>query len=248
MYKIVEFDEELLLQCYGLLHVNSFGIDNYHAGGEGGEQTSELVNIEHAGCGLYIEASVFDHSCVPNACVLGDRLLLEVRALRPIEAGERIYIDYIQDIKPKSERVAQLEARYFFTCACAEGCQPQLAKPFDHLVDYRRLNVLNNLIDKLKPTDTTTTTANQLYSLINQRLDLQQTYYASVGNHPCLALHYYQFLHFIIQNHHLLPPIDNEKTIQLSKKLIHQLKTTFGEEHVFYQTLVGVGTLIINKV
>ncbi|OTF78556.1 Set and mynd domain-containing protein-like protein, partial [Euroglyphus maynei] len=112
-YQIDDYDPELLLKCYGILHVNSFGIDCYD---------TDNLTIDHRGCGLYLEASVFDHSCIPNACAAGDSLALEIRALRPIRPGDLIYLDYIQDILPKDQRIKHLEERYFFTCHCNGGC------------------------------------------------------------------------------------------------------------------------------
>lgn len=164
------------------MHVNSFGIDSYYSAEEAEDATADVV-IDHCGSGLYIEASVFDHSCVPNACASGDGIVLEIRALSPIRKGDQIYIDYLQDIQPRTERQSTLADRYFFTCQCAKGCSDDAAKngtAFDAALDYKRMEVLSRLIDSLLQTNSSSDTKtmseinwSQLYRFYKQRLRFQ---------------------------------------------------------------------------
>ena len=111
LYKIESYDYNLLLRAYGILHVNSFSIDCYLPDDNATESSSDVI-IEQVGTGLYIEPSVFDHSCgCPNAAASGDFLQLEIRALSPIRKGELIYIDYLQDVMPRAERQKTLSER-----------------------------------------------------------------------------------------------------------------------------------------
>ncbi|KAH7639915.1 hypothetical protein DERF_015997 [Dermatophagoides farinae] len=255
-YQIDDYDAELLLQCYGLLHVNSFGIDCYD---------TDNLTIDHRGCGLYIEASVFDHSCMPNACAAGDGLALEIRALRPIRPGDLIYLDYVQDILPKDQRIKHLEERYFFTCKCIGGCADNIDSDDDHHnnafdsnVDFKRYRVLDNLIESLNPNnnnnnnndgddddgensdDLDEDTWRQLYQLWTQRLTIQEEYYRKCVYHPCLSLFYQSFLRFLILNHHRfwMDGIEAEMNRVMAKTREH-LAITHGNHHEFYRWTVG---------
>ncbi|XP_017484555.1 PREDICTED: N-lysine methyltransferase SMYD2-like [Rhagoletis zephyria] len=226
LYKIENYDYDLLLRAYGLLHVNSFGIDSYYSAVT---DNATDVQIDHCGSALYIEASVFDHSCVPNACASGDGMLLEIRALSPICKGEQIYIDYLQDIQPRVERQSILADRYFFTCACSRGCSETLnsEKAFDAGINYKSFDVLNRLIDSMLQTNSSNIDApfnktssdinwSQLYRFYKQRLRLQEAYYKEAGYHPCLSLYYREFLRFVLVNQHRFseqePPSQQENS------------------------------------
>ena len=228
LYKIENFDRKLLLRAYGILHVNSFGIDHY----------SEETTIEHRGTGLYVEASVFDHSCVPNACASGNDRMLEIRALSPIKPGDTIYIDYIQDVLPKTERLETLSGRYFFTCQCELGCKDGLGdKAFDSSVDYKRYKVLKNLIEAIQ-TSINEKPSNkvdwpQLHKLFKQRLAIQEQYYSRCGYHPCLSLFYQSYLQFAIIHHTKLSDIEDH-CHQILMKAKEHLSITHGTTHPFY--------------
>nr|XP_027199729.1 N-lysine methyltransferase SMYD2-B-like [Dermatophagoides pteronyssinus] len=248
-YKIDDYDHELLLKCYGLLHVNSFGIDCYD---------TDNLTIDHRGCGLYLEASVFDHSCVPNACAAGDSLTLEIRALRPIRPGDLIYLDYIQDILPKDERIKHLEERYFFTCQCIGGCDNTIDSndAFDSKVDFKRYKILENLIERLNSNNNNNNDDNgndnnddndhdedtwrQLYQLWTQRLVIQEEYYRKCVYHPCLSLFYQTFLRFFILNHQRfwMDGVETEMNRVMTKTREH-LAITHGNHHQFYRWTVG---------
>ncbi|KPM05877.1 Set and mynd domain-containing protein-like protein [Sarcoptes scabiei] len=224
-YKIENFNLDLLLRCYGLLQINSFGIDCYDA---------TTQTIDHRGCGLYVEASVFDHSCVPNACASGDGLVLEIRALRPIEIGEEIFIDYVQDVLARKERNMILEDRYFFTCQCEFGCDPKLYEPFDNEIDFKRYEVLNNLILTLASKDHSERDTKRLLQLYQQRLAIQERFYQRCRYHPCLSLFYQCFLRFLILNHEQLD--DVEPLINRITMIVREhLSITHGKDHPFYQ-------------
>ena len=246
LYNIENFDHDLLLRAYGILHVNSFGIDCYHDTTLNDAITASTqcdgdVHIEHTGTGLYVEASVFDHSCVPNATASGDGLCLEIRALAPIRSGEQIYIDYLQDVLPREKRIRLLAERYFFHCQCAKGCADGLSDPFDNMIDFKRYTVLNRLIDSMllsgeekRKIETNQGDNNnkkvdilkrneeinwsQLYACWKQRLLLQEGYYAAAGYHPCLSLFYREYLRFLLVHQHQLQLVSDNKNINQQQK------------------------------
>ncbi|XP_018566236.1 histone-lysine N-methyltransferase SMYD3 [Anoplophora glabripennis] len=109
------FDGEMLpnsadlMGMYGRMCVNSFSICN-----------QELHSI---GTGIYLAASVVDHSCKPNAVVTFEGTTLTMRALEtlPVLDWSKIFISYIDVIALKKERQNELEANYYFLCQCP-GC------------------------------------------------------------------------------------------------------------------------------
>lgn len=219
------------MKCYGILHINSFSIDCYD---------NENHSIEHRGTGLYIEASVFDHSCVPNACASGDGLVLEIRALAQIQPKQLIFIDYVQDVLPSIERKKFLQEQYFFNCQCKFGCSTnkQLAS-FDSNVDFKRLQVLNNLLNTIH---TASNNENDLivrsFQLRKQRLTIQEQYYSLVKYHPCLSLFYHELLRFLIINHDRIPNVESEIN-QLITKAADHLAITHGSGHSFYRWIMN---------
>ncbi|KAJ8523417.1 hypothetical protein ONZ45_g139 [Pleurotus djamor] len=80
--------------------------------------------------GIFITASRCNHSCVPNTIRRWhpSTLTLNLEAVRPIKPGEQITVPYIPPDQPRSERVAQLQDAYNFTCRC----------PACHLSEKRR--------------------------------------------------------------------------------------------------------------
>ncbi|OQD60462.1 hypothetical protein PENPOL_c004G02060 [Penicillium polonicum] len=84
--------------------------------------------------GLFVLASRFNHSCLPNAMIPSTRAdAIELYATKDIEAGEEIYFCYSSDLKAqtKYERHEYLD----FSCDC-KACMP--GTPFQELSDLRR--------------------------------------------------------------------------------------------------------------
>lgn len=99
-----------LIERFGQIKCNSFGIDPAFGGGSSGQ----------AGGGLFIEASIFDHSCRSNACNIFNGLVMQVRALEPIDTEvDTIYISYCDKNSPRHERQFFLKHSYFFDCKCS---------------------------------------------------------------------------------------------------------------------------------
>jgi hypothetical protein len=69
-------------------------------------------------------------SCSPNALQRWDlsTFTCGIRALRPIRAGEQIFITYIDPSKPRQTRQDQLMRQYSFKCACPSCSLPASAR------------------------------------------------------------------------------------------------------------------------
>jgi len=72
------------------------------------------------GIGLYLEASVLDHSCWPNATVVFDGKTADVRALEDISDFSQVRISYTDVKALRSVRREELRSQYYFDCDCPE--------------------------------------------------------------------------------------------------------------------------------
>ncbi|XP_050296379.1 histone-lysine N-methyltransferase SMYD3 [Anthonomus grandis grandis] len=98
---IVEF-----MGLYGRMCVNSFSICN-----------QELQTL---GSGIYIGASIIDHSCRPNAVATFEGTTLIIRTLEelPYLDWSKIKISYIDLMASTKERQKELLDSYYFLCDC----------------------------------------------------------------------------------------------------------------------------------
>jgi SET and MYND domain-containing protein len=74
------------------------------------------------GIGLYLEASVLDHSCRPNATIVFEGKKLLVRPIRETKNDEKITISYTNLLHPTETRKTSLREQYYFECVC-EACE-----------------------------------------------------------------------------------------------------------------------------
>ncbi|KAJ5133454.1 hypothetical protein N7526_004819 [Penicillium atrosanguineum] len=72
--------------------------------------------------GLYLHpyASLINHSCDYNATVGFDGEEIFVKAVKPIQKNEQIFISYIDTTTPNEVRRKELIERYFFDCQCSK--------------------------------------------------------------------------------------------------------------------------------
>lgn len=94
-----------LLHLHGQLSINSWAIN-------------DSITNEALGIGLYVEVSVFDHSCRPNVAHVFNGTQIQFRAIRSIAEGEPIFVSYTQLFDPKPSRQEFLFRNYFFECNC----------------------------------------------------------------------------------------------------------------------------------
>ncbi|XP_045608881.1 histone-lysine N-methyltransferase SMYD3 isoform X2 [Procambarus clarkii] len=91
---------------YGRICVNSFSITD--------------PDLNTVGTGVYLAASVFDHSCQPNAYVTFEGTRLTCRSLvdMPCLDFAKIRISYIDVMNSTMDRKNELHRRYYFWCDC----------------------------------------------------------------------------------------------------------------------------------
>lgn len=104
----VPIRRELLFDVFCRMYVNGFSI-----------MTPSLFEIGRA---VYVLASMFDHSCVPNAVTVFNGIHIQVRTLRSVDiTKEPILISYLNVLVSPQKRVETLTNHYYFTCQC-ERC------------------------------------------------------------------------------------------------------------------------------
>ena len=84
-------------------------------------------DLSEVGVALYPTASLFNHSCQPNTVAVFSGTRLSLRTVRPVFLGEQLFISYIETFQLKSERQAELQLQYHFTCGC-ERCDADESK------------------------------------------------------------------------------------------------------------------------
>ncbi|KAG1467938.1 hypothetical protein G6F56_004125 [Rhizopus delemar] len=97
-------DLEKLVHYQCVFASNNFTIDD-----------AELFAI---GQGTYPIASLFNHSCRPNAVVLFEGTLAKIRVIEDIPAHTEITIAYLDAAHSKRYRQKTLKEKYFFDCGC----------------------------------------------------------------------------------------------------------------------------------
>ncbi|CAL1268201.1 unnamed protein product [Larinioides sclopetarius] len=97
------------IEIFGKMAINSFSISD-----------DEMQTI---GTGLYLGASVFDHSCCPNAEVVFDGVNAYIHATKHVPHRDisKVYISYIEQLDLTEKRQNALLEQYYFHCKC-EKC------------------------------------------------------------------------------------------------------------------------------
>ncbi len=95
-------------QLLGAIACNAFTVTN--------EECSAV------GIGLYIPATPFNHSCLPNCCVTFTGRELRVRCVKNVKSGEELCLSYTELARPRAIRQKDLSSAYFFECTCQRCC------------------------------------------------------------------------------------------------------------------------------
>lgn len=108
----IKFDEKLLFRLFCKMYINGFSIMN-----------SMLLEIGRA---VYLLASQFDHSCVPNAITVFFGSSIEVRAIQEVNTEKQeIFVSYLNVMEKVEKRQEHLARGYYFKCLC-ERCVSEL--------------------------------------------------------------------------------------------------------------------------
>ena len=83
---------------------------------------SRYSSPEPFGTGVYLLASIFDHSCRPNCTVVFKGRELVVMATEDIPAGDIpsvAFISYLNTMDDTKTRQLQQKAIWYFSCCCS---------------------------------------------------------------------------------------------------------------------------------
>ena len=98
---------DTFVSYFGKLLINSFSI-----------RTDRLIIPDPVGSGLFLAASIFDHSCQPNAQTVFKGRKLIVKATENISEFAQVRLSYIDVLADRDTRNGRLEAIWYFTCQC----------------------------------------------------------------------------------------------------------------------------------
>ncbi|XP_028174963.1 histone-lysine N-methyltransferase SMYD3 [Ostrinia furnacalis] len=95
-----------LMGIYGRMVINSFTILD--------------IDMNSIGTGIYLAASILDHSCEPNAVATFDGKTISIRATKDLSCLDwsQMRISYIDLMKTPYERQTELLENYYFLCQC----------------------------------------------------------------------------------------------------------------------------------
>ncbi|GLV43770.1 SET and MYND domain containing class 3 [Carabus blaptoides fortunei] len=95
-----------LLGIYGRMCINGFTILD-----------AEMTSI---GTGIYLGASVIDHSCKPNALAVFEGTTIYIRTTEALAVFDwsQIFISYTDVLNTPEDRQKELLATYYFVCQC----------------------------------------------------------------------------------------------------------------------------------
>jgi SET and MYND domain-containing protein len=103
-------DTTMIVQLIGKIDQNTFGVRFDR-------------NLSYA-FGLFPNMSYFNHTCAPNVCVIQHNTVLNIMAMRDIEAGEEVGISYIETNRNTKDRRKCLQVEYNFYCRCSRCNAP----------------------------------------------------------------------------------------------------------------------------
>lgn len=99
------------ISIYGKILINSFSL-----------RTDRSAQPDPFGTGIYLLASIFDHSCVPNCTVVFQGRELRVVATQDLPEGEvaRVaFISYVNSMDNTRTRSTQHRVIWYFSCHCS---------------------------------------------------------------------------------------------------------------------------------
>ncbi|XP_012525626.1 histone-lysine N-methyltransferase SMYD3 isoform X2 [Monomorium pharaonis] len=101
-----------LMGIYGRICTNSFNILD--------------LNMNTIGVGIYLGASVMDHSCKPNAVAIFEGTTIIIRTLMDLPCFDwsQIRISYVDLLSSNKDRREELHNTYYFWCDC-ERCKKE---------------------------------------------------------------------------------------------------------------------------
>lgn len=131
----VQLDRQQLLRWFGLMKYRWAGVPlMWYAA-----KDLLLKYIKPVGYGVFIGLYGVGHSCVPNSCQTTYGMKLQLRAMKPIAANDKLTITFTDLKLNKFERQKDLRQRFGIVCDC-DKCRLNLDKDIDYDLLYSMLD------------------------------------------------------------------------------------------------------------
>ncbi|XP_011670741.1 histone-lysine N-methyltransferase SMYD3-like [Strongylocentrotus purpuratus] len=112
LFSLKYYEDDVLPEPSTLLKMFGATICNYFS-----IMDNDLIGIA---VGIYLRASMLNHSCDPNCAWVSDGRKLRIRTIKDVKEGEECTITYVDIMDPTKKRQADLKERYQFTCKCVK--------------------------------------------------------------------------------------------------------------------------------
>ncbi|CAF0747117.1 unnamed protein product [Didymodactylos carnosus] len=80
---------------------------------------TDSIDLKPIGCGFYLSATVYNHSCYPNCQQIFNGFRLQIRTIENIKENKEEYtINYCDLLQDRCKRQTELMKNYYFMCQC----------------------------------------------------------------------------------------------------------------------------------
>ena len=185
------------------------------------------------GDAVYIEASIFDHSCEPNASYVFDGPKMQVRAIKSIHFNETVYINYVVCEQSRSARQALLLDNYYFTCECTR-CAREEREGEDTSI-LREIASINSQYADLASRasrHTLEVTLNKCFRLLMEKVRLYQKIFGQF--HPVITSEMVKCLKL---RSHVNHRDRSEDFASFIDKTLQAFSVTHGKDHYLWNSV-----------
>jgi SET and MYND domain-containing protein len=79
---------------------------------------TDMRGLQYLGVAIHPTLNLINHDCTPNVVAVSCGPNIFVRAIRPIKAGDELFISYIDQSPTSTDRKQILKDQYYFDCTC----------------------------------------------------------------------------------------------------------------------------------
>ena len=205
-----EVDEELLFEIFCKLTSKQSQIVGFF----------DWHKTQVIGSGLYIETSGIGHSCVPNTAPVFDGSLMVIKAIKSIDVGEEVTMNYCHLEVCRDKRQKMLRNVFYKECVCFKCvCD-------DANVDYKEFDAIRNKImsevyQNRYPKWT------EVSKLCDKWMDMCNTIYGEY--HPQNVIYLLRVFSYKMQDK------DRREIVKLMSKLNVVIERMFGKDHTIFK-------------
>ena len=182
----------------------------------------DTIDLKPIGYGLYLDATVYNHSCQPTCHTIFNGIALSIRTIVDQSIDPEWTINYIDLLEPYDNRQAFLRENYYFQCQC----QRCASKNRDELILLEKIRSEEQRMDKAI-SDTQFDRAYQFSQLLCEYYNEILPYY-----HAYVALHHVK--HFKLELL-LAETVPNAVLQSTMRTTCARLQISMGDHHPLTQ-------------